>query len=88
VTDSRDMIFGHLAIVGLHRPAKETERAPVLEVDYYKTDAEVFTDATFYIITSTRSNKVLLHTEVTNRFRRRKNLPSWLSDWSLDIARF
>jgi hypothetical protein len=83
-TDLRDMVYGNLAIAGLHCPAIEAERAPVPEVDYNKTVAEVFTEATFYIINSTRSNKVLLHTEVINQSCCRNDLPSWVPDWSLD----
>lgn len=84
VTNPRDMVYGHLAVAGLHRPAIEAARAPVPQVDYNKTVAEVFTDATFYIINSTRSNKVLFHAEVVNGPHRRTDLPSWVPDWSLD----
>ncbi|KAG4443370.1 hypothetical protein IFR05_001159 [Cadophora sp. M221] len=84
VTDPRDMVYGHFAVSGLHHAANGTIRAPVPEVDYSKSVAQVFAEATVYIINSTRSNHVLFHSEVRTPSQRRKNLPSWVPDWSLD----
>jgi hypothetical protein len=83
VRGPQDMVYGHLAVAGLHRSAMEAGSALVPEVDYNKTVAEVFTETTLYIINSTRSNKVLFHAELVKRWRRRKDLPSWVPDWSL-----
>ncbi|KAH7305084.1 hypothetical protein BKA65DRAFT_203929 [Rhexocercosporidium sp. MPI-PUGE-AT-0058] len=83
VTYPRDMVYGHFAVSGLHHAVNEFIRAPVPEVDYSKSVAQVFAEATIYIINSTRSNQVLFHSKVRTPSLRRGDLPSWVPDWSL-----
>jgi hypothetical protein len=76
VTDLRDLIYGHLAVAGLH------QHQYGFEVDYGKSVIEVFRDATCHII-ETEGWRVLLHVELSEAERRLKDLPSWVPDWSL-----
>jgi hypothetical protein len=76
VTDLRDLIYGHLAVAGLH------QNQYGFEVDYGKSVIEVFRDATCHMI-ETEGWRVLLHVELSEAERRMKGLPSWVPDWSL-----
>jgi hypothetical protein len=83
-SDLRDIIYGHLAIAGLHRPESKTFGA--ISVDYTKSVSEVFTDAAAYIYTSSGCLNLLRRVELKDSSRRRQDLPSWVPDWSLDSS--
>ncbi|KAH6661847.1 heterokaryon incompatibility protein-domain-containing protein, partial [Halenospora varia] len=84
VSDLRDMIFGHLAVAGLHQPeVVALGNFPPPTADYTKTIPEVFTNAASYIYTSSDTVELLLDVEVSNCSRRLQSLPSWVPDWSL-----
>jgi hypothetical protein len=83
-SDLRDMIYGHLAVAGLHRPESKTVGA--ILVDYTKSVPQVFTDAAAYIYTSSSCLDLLLEVELKDSSRRRQDLPSWVPGWSLDFS--
>jgi len=86
VTDMRDIIYGHLAVAGLHDPsAIVCFNVSVPEVDYDKSVANVFADATAYIIDSTESCQVLFYTDFIGSSRI-NDLPSWVPDWSVKFS--
>jgi hypothetical protein len=78
------MVYGQLAVAGLHRPESKTFGA--ISVDYTKSVSQVFIDAAVYIYTSSRSLNLLLGVELKDPSRRRQDLPSWVPDWSLDSS--
>jgi len=82
VSDLRDMVYGHIAVAGLHRPEKKT----TLAVDYTKSISEVFVDAASYIYISSDNIKLLLEVDGETSSRR-QDLPSWVPDWSLDVSK-
>jgi hypothetical protein len=84
VSDLRDMIYGHLAVAGFHRPGSKTVGA--ISVDYTKSVSEVFADAAAYIYTSSGCLDLLLEVELKDSSRRRRDLPSWVPDWSLGFS--
>ncbi|PMD32508.1 HET-domain-containing protein, partial [Hyaloscypha variabilis F] len=78
VSDPRDLVYGHLAVARL--PSKNNIPAcPV--VDYQRSIAEVFTEATAYILKRTDYNETLHLSDVRTPSRRLKGLPSWVPDW-------
>ncbi|KAF4622767.1 hypothetical protein G7Y89_g14257 [Cudoniella acicularis] len=86
-TDMRDIIYSHLAITGLSKPATITmARFPPPIVDYAKSVDQVFTDAARYIYDLDNNLNLLSHVEVSNHSLRRPRLPSWVPDWSLDSS--
>jgi hypothetical protein len=84
VSDLRDMVYGHLAVAGLHRPLSKNFGA--ISVDYTKSVSQVFTDAAAYIYTSSSCLNLLLGVELKDSLRRRRDLPSWVPDWSVDSS--
>jgi hypothetical protein len=69
VSDTRDMVYGHLAVAGLHSPESKTSWN--ISVDYTKSVSQVFIDAAAYIYTSSSSLNLLLGVELKDPLRRR-----------------
>jgi hypothetical protein len=81
VSNSRDMVYGHLAVAGLRHSVKiDSPLALQLSTHYERRVSEIFTDATRYIIESTQSLEILLRVDNVGLLLRRKLLPSWVSD--------
>lgn len=74
-TDPRDKIY---SLLGL------TSASGELEIDYKKDVRQVYIDATTYVIRTSRKLDVLW---AIPPHRNRFNLPSWVSDWSIDEER-
>ncbi|KAM3151585.1 hypothetical protein ABEW05_008073 [Botrytis cinerea] len=92
VSDFRDIIYGYLAVAEIRRPysygisscLRPKDYLPI--VDYTKSVDEVFVDAAFYIVISTEPRRlwdVLFHAETTHPHLKRRDLPSWVPDWTL-----
>jgi len=90
VTDLRDMVYGYLAVAGLHPRSKVTSSKSHdsrFLIDYNKTVADVFTDAASYIVETGLGPGILSKVELLNENRRMKMLPSWVPDWSQRVGR-
>lgn len=73
-TDSRDKIYGFLA---LHRP----NTANQLRADYTLSLNEAYMKAAFSMIQNARTLDLLYYAGYDER---KKNLPSWVPDWTLE----
>jgi hypothetical protein len=80
--DSRDLVFGNLAVAGLNNYGTPDEPKPI--VDYKTSVVQVFTEATLHILST--NWEVLYHVDVLDNSRRLEGLPSWVPDWSLDSS--
>jgi len=76
-TDKRDLIYGNLAVA--HLPSENND-PPCPVVNYDRSIAEVFTDATTHMLL--QDKEALLHVEVSHASLRMSELPSWVPDWS------
>ncbi|TGO60990.1 hypothetical protein BCON_0031g00690 [Botryotinia convoluta] len=92
VSDFRDIIYGYLAVAEIRSPysygissyLNPKDYLPV--VDYTKSVDEVFVDAAFYIAISAEPRRLwdmLFHSETTHPHLKRRDLPSWVPDWTL-----
>jgi hypothetical protein len=88
VVDPRDMVYGHLAVAGLHRGSNVNDNEGhglALLVDYNKSVAEVYIDATSYIVETGDGNCILPQVEMLHGNPRMEGLPSWVPDWTQGI---
>lgn len=77
VTNPRDLVYGHLAVTGLPTP----ENKPACPV--VGSVAEIFTNATIHMCSTSSSYEPLLHVETTDTRAGYGHFPSWVPDWTL-----
>ena len=82
VTDSRDMLFAHSAILG--ETEGDPNRRSLVEVDYNKSQAEVYRDIAKYAISMEGDYSILTFCESAvpgESLRTPMNIPSWAPNW-------
>jgi hypothetical protein len=81
-TNPRDKVFG---ILGLRRNVNEQlpDLAKLLQVDYNKSEQQVYQDAARYIIESQQSLYICFGQPLASKSV--QNLPSWVPDWSVRL---
>lgn len=82
VSDPRDMLYGHLAMFANLTKSKNSKIERLVEIDYRKTIADVYTDLTLYILNRQSDFGFLSHVEDVNFEERKWNLPTWVPDWT------
>ncbi|KAK6595880.1 hypothetical protein H4I96_10199 [Botrytis cinerea] len=82
VSDPRDMLYGHLAMFANLTKSKNPKIERLVEIDYRKTVADVYTDLTLYILNRQSDFGFLSHVEDVNFEERKGNLPTWVPDWT------
>jgi len=80
VTDPRDMVFAHLGFVDTTLSSTENQTA-LVQIEYRKSVAEVYTDAARLSIRRSGNLLVLSQTGNINPSLRRSDLPPWVPDW-------
>lgn len=81
VFDPRDMLYGHLALFANQSKSDNPEIEKLVEIDYRKSIADVYTDLTLYILNRQCDFKFLSHVEDVE-FEKKFNLPTWVPDWT------
>ncbi|KAI9640589.1 hypothetical protein NHQ30_010888 [Ciborinia camelliae] len=80
VLDPRDMLYAHMGLFKHEVGIAEVER--LLEIDYRKSIADVYTDLALYLLNRKCDFGFLAHVEVMELEARRPELPSWVPDWT------
>ncbi|KAM3153026.1 hypothetical protein ABEW05_006542 [Botrytis cinerea] len=82
VSDPRDMLYGHLAMFANLTKSKNPKIERLVEIDYRKTVADVYTDLALYFLNRQSDFGFLSHVEDVNFEERKWNLPTWVPDWT------
>ncbi|TGO58942.1 hypothetical protein BOTNAR_0172g00290 [Botryotinia narcissicola] len=82
VFDPRDMLYGHLALFANQSKSDNPEIEKLVEIDYRKSIADVYTDLALYILNRQCNFEFLSHVEDVNFEERKHNLPTWVPDWT------
>ncbi|KAF7919116.1 uncharacterized protein EAE98_009436 [Botrytis deweyae] len=82
VFNPRDMLYGHLALFANRTKSDNLEIEKLVEIDYQKSIADVYTDLTLYILNRQCDFKFLSHVEDVEFEEKKFNLPTWVPDWT------
>jgi hypothetical protein len=79
VSDPRDMIYGHLGVLGNVRPEDEVDK--FFQVDYNQPIPELFTQVAIFIVSARGDFDILSQVEERS-VEKRTTLPTWVPDWT------
>ncbi|PMD17146.1 hypothetical protein NA56DRAFT_662456 [Hyaloscypha hepaticicola] len=79
VSDPRDMIYGHLGVLGNVKPERKVDR--FFKVDYNQPIHELFMQVVLFIISARGDFDILSQVEETS-IEKRTTLPTWVPDWT------
>jgi len=79
VTDPRDMIYGHLGVLGFRSPDSELEK--IVRVDYNQSVSALFSQVTVYMISARFDFDILSHV-ADIPLENRTDFPTWVPDWT------
>ncbi|KAE9367182.1 hypothetical protein N431DRAFT_385395, partial [Stipitochalara longipes BDJ] len=78
-TDPRDMIYGHLGLLGVKDPNNKLDK--IIQVDYNQPVSELFTQVVLYMISARRRFDIFSHVRDAP-IEKRTNFPTWVPDWT------
>jgi hypothetical protein len=79
VTDPRDMIYGHLGVLGMKKPDNKLDS--IIRVYYNQTVSELFTQVALYTISARKGFDIFFHV-ADIPIEKRTQFPTWVPDWT------
>jgi hypothetical protein len=79
VTDPRDMIYGHLGVLGMKKPDNKLDS--IIRVYYNQTVSELFTQVALYTISARKEFDIFFHV-ADIPIEKRTQFPTWVPDWT------